>query len=191
MKLRSVVVSTGARLVALFVLLLSAELTWLAAQQPAPAFAQSPAVGGLTFSKAKNDANQPIDSSTGFVPPIQQVWVTFDYSGWTAGTRLSRIVRFNEQDIIVGDLQCCPGGSGRYAFPISATPPGSLPEGGFEVIIYINGVEAQRAGFAVLTTSGSGTSGSKDQGGNDNGNDNGNGNGNGNNNGNDNGNDND
>jgi hypothetical protein len=90
----------------------------------------------------------------------------------------------------VSDLPCCSGASGRYAFPISATPPGRLPEGGFEVIIYVNGAEVQRAGFAVLTTSGSGTSGSKDEGGNGNGNDNGNENGNDNDNGNENGNDN-
>jgi hypothetical protein len=60
---------------------------------------------------------------------------------------LTRILRFNGEDRAVLDFSC--PASGRCAFRIAATPPDSLQEGGWQVVLLVNGVQASIGGFGV------------------------------------------
>jgi hypothetical protein len=117
----------------------------------------APTVGPLQFSEAINERLEPQGTSIYFPESNNGVFVTFEFRDLPPGTKLSRIVRVNQQDYnydnpVFGELQCCPaGGSGRYAFLI-VKPSGErdeLPGGAYEVAIYSGGLEVARSGFGI------------------------------------------
>ena len=131
------VVATGTLLLALSIGVLSVSETARAAGK----------VGALSFSRTKTADNKPVNPFGTFRYPVGEVWVTFDVSDFQPGDRLTRILRFNGEDRGSADFTC--PATGRCAFRVAATPPDSLAEGGWQVVLLVNGVQAGIGGFGV------------------------------------------
>jgi hypothetical protein len=129
---------------AALVLTMSVGLSSLS--EPAQAAAT---VSPLSFSRTKTNDNRPIVPLGAFRYPVGEVWVTFEVSGLQPNDRLTRIVRFNGEDRAWTDFTC--PARGRCAFRIAATPPDSLTEGGWQVVILVNSVQASIGGFGVTS----------------------------------------
>ena len=113
--------------------------------------AAAPAATDLTelaFSEAVNDRNEPIEQRTEFDYP-DQVWVSFGYSNHDPNARVSYLVRANGEDFRWGDLDCCGGRQGRYAFPIERRSGRELGGAAYEVRIYVGDVEVAQGGYGV------------------------------------------
>ena len=104
-------------------------------------------VGALSFSRTRTSDNKPNVPLGRFRYPIGEVWVTFDVTDAQPGDRITRIVRFNGEDRVWGDLNC--PARGRCGFRIAAGPGDSLTEGGWSVVVLVNGVQASIGGFGV------------------------------------------
>jgi hypothetical protein len=135
------------------------------AQAP-PVQAGAPAtISALQFASHVTDKSEPIDPRIDFPQDNHGVWVTFDYANLPAGSRLTRIVRFDGDDFNwdgdqYGHLECCPsGGSGRFAFRVERLDgeTGWLPGGAYDVRVYLNGSEVAHGGFGIKGARGSGT----------------------------------
>jgi hypothetical protein len=122
-----------------------------------PTAAQAP-VGPLTFSSEMTAGLESAGhKGIAFASDNNGVYVTFTYSDLPQGSTLSRIVRLDGEDYNWdeqnGALSCCPnGGSGRYGFPIvkrDTSEIGQLPGGSYEVLVYLNGSQAQVGGFVI------------------------------------------
>lgn len=122
-------------------------------------------VSALQFASHVTDKSEPIDPRIDFPQDNHGVWVTFDYANLPAGSRLTRIVRFDGDDFNwdgdqYGHLECCPsGGSGRFSFRVERLDgdTGWLPGGAYDVRIYLDGSEVAHGGFGIKGTRGSGT----------------------------------
>jgi hypothetical protein len=132
------------RLAATALLLLALSLGVLNVSETARAAGK---VGPLAFSRTKTADNRPVNPIGTFRYPVGEVWVTFDVSDFQPGDRLTRILRFNGEDRGTSDFTC--PASGRCAFRVAATPPDSLQEGGWQVILLVNGTQASIGGFGV------------------------------------------
>lgn len=136
----------------------------LATASAAPA---ETATNGIQFSTAVTSDGRPVDPRTEFPAGTNTVWASFDYSGHTPGARVSVLVRANGDDFRSGDLDCCNGTQGRFAFPIERRNGGDLPGAAYDVRVYVNDVEVAQGGFGVR-----GRQGLDNDGQGDNGNDN-------------------
>jgi hypothetical protein len=119
--------------------------------------AQAP-VGALTFSSEMTEGFEPAGTvGMDFPSDNNGVYVTFTYSDLPQGSNLSRIVRVDGQDYNWdeqnGPLSCClNGGSGHYGFPIvkrDTSEIGQLPDGSYEVLLYLNGPQVQVGWFGI------------------------------------------
>jgi hypothetical protein len=144
--------SAAVRLLAVSVVLLSVGLTSLQLSSATPVAAQpttGTTIGDLEYSRERTADNNPVISIINFQFPVGEVWVSFEVKNWTPGTRISRIVRFNGEDALFGDLACCSRADSRQAFRIGVAQYNSLAEGKWDVYIYVNGVQAAVGGFQV------------------------------------------
>ena len=117
----------------------------------AAAAAAAPAATDLTelaFSESVNDRAEPIDQRTEFGDPLQ-VWVSFGYANHDPNVRVSYLVRANGEDFRWGDLDCCGGRDGRFAFPIERGNGGELPGAVYDVRIFMGDAEVASGGFGV------------------------------------------
>jgi hypothetical protein len=146
----------------------AAEPAVMAASAPAQdraAQAAGPAsISSLQFASHVSNKGEPAGSRIEFSRDNDGVWVTFDYANLPAGSKLTRIVRFNGDDYNwdgnqFGHLDCCQaGGSGTYAFRVKRLDgnDGWLPGGAYDVRLYMNGSEVAHGGFGVNGARGSG-----------------------------------
>ena len=113
--------------------------------------AAAPAATDLTelaFSEAVNDQREPINPRTEFADP-DQVWVSFGYRNHDPNVKVSYLVRANGEDFRWGDLDCCGGREGRFAFPIERRSGRELGGAAYEVRIYMGEAEVAHGGFGV------------------------------------------
>ena len=121
-------------------------------------------IATLQFAARVTDSLEPHGPRIEFPRDNDGVWVTFDYTNLSTGSRLTRIVRFNGDDFNwdsdqYGHLECCPsGGSGRFAFRVKRLDgdAGWLPGGAYDVRVYLDGDEVAHGGFGIEGTRGSG-----------------------------------
>jgi hypothetical protein len=133
--------------------------------QSRPVQASGPvSISSLQFASHVTNKGEPAGSRVEFSRDNEGVWVTFDYANVPAGSKLTRIVRFNGDDYNwdgnqFGHLDCCQaGGSGSYAFRVRRLDgdDGWLPGGAYDVRLYMNGGEVAHGGFGVNGARGSG-----------------------------------
>jgi hypothetical protein len=130
-----------------------------AAQTGGPASINSP-----RFASHVSKNGEPTDPRIEFSRDNDGVWATFDYANLPAGSKLTRIVRFNGDDYNwdngqYGHLDCCQaGGSGSFAFRVLRLDGngGWLPGGAYDVRLFLNGGEVAHGGFGVNGARGSG-----------------------------------
>jgi hypothetical protein len=138
----------------------------------APAALAAPAaieVGELSFSESVDDRARPRDPKIEFDSTSDDVWVSFDYRN-NSGSNVSYLARANGEDWAWGDLDCCEGSQGRYAFPLRRRSGKDLGGAAYEVFIYDGDTEKARGGFGVHGTKGFDSDGQGNS--NNNGNDN-------------------
>ena len=123
----------------------------------------------LAFSESVNDRAEPIDQRTEFGDP-DQVWVSFGYSNHDPSVKVSYLARANGEDFRWGDLECCGGSQGRFAFPIERRGGRELGGASYDVRIYMGDAEVAQGGFGVRGREGFDSDNQSD--GNGNGNDN-------------------
>ncbi len=116
--------------------------------RPAAAAPAATDLTALAFSEAVNDRKEPIGQRTEFGDP-DQVWVSFGYSNHDPNVKVSYLVRANGEDFRWGDLDCCGGRQGRYAFPIERRGGRELGGAAYEVRIYMGDAEVAVGGFGV------------------------------------------
>ncbi len=150
-----------------------------------PAFGAPAAtnLGDLAFSQSVDREARPQGRGVLFPPGTSEVWASFEYRDHEPGKRLTFLVTVDGQDFQFGDLTCCAGSGGRYAFPIRRLLTRSNVAG-YEVRVFEDGVELTSGFFAVGgipndndvggDNDGGGGSDNDDQDGNDNNEDNGN-----------------
>jgi hypothetical protein len=126
-------------------------------------------IGGLSFSTSVNEQARPVAPAMRFSGTTLRLWISFNYYDYDARTRprVRYVIRANGEEWQSGDLTCCEGTTGRYAFPIERERDRPLGGAGYQVSIYVGDVEASRGEFVVLGTGGF------DNDNNDNGNNNG------------------
>jgi hypothetical protein len=118
----------------------------------------------LKFASQVTNKGEPAGSRIEFPRDNDGVWVSLDYANVPAGSKLTRVVRFNGDDYNwdgnqFGHLDCCQdGGSGRFAFRVKRLDgdDGWLPGGAYDVRLYMNGSEVAHGGFGVNGARGSG-----------------------------------
>jgi hypothetical protein len=108
-------------------------------------------VGGLDFSESVDGNAQPDDSAIEFDKQTDRIWVSFDFHDYS-GEQVSFIARANGSDWKFGDLDCCEGASGRFAFPIERDSGKALGGAAYEVRIYASDAEVAAGGFGVKGT---------------------------------------
>jgi hypothetical protein len=111
-------------------------------------------VGELVFSDAVNERGEPIGRKVDFPSGTEAVWASFEYRDYGAGARVSHVVRANGMDFRFGDLACCPGRDGRFAFPIRRDGGQALGGAAYAVFIYDGDREIGRGGFGIQGTGG-------------------------------------
>jgi hypothetical protein len=136
---------------------------------PASAAPARMGVDGLAFSADVDGQANPIDGGIEFSSSTERVWTSFAYRDY-GGESMTYLVRANGDDWHWGDLDCCEGQNGRFAFPIERRSGNDLGGAAYDVLVYANGAEVARAGFGVRGTRGFDSDGSDN--GNGNGNDN-------------------
>jgi hypothetical protein len=128
--------------------------------KPAEAAGQ---VGPLQFSTEMTSQFMPGGTTAVEFPGDNKgIFVTFSFQGLPPGSNLSRVVRFNGDDLnfdsdTFGHLNCCDSlGSGRFGFPIvkKSGDRGDLAGGSYDVRIYLNGTEIANGGFGIKGTGG-------------------------------------
>jgi hypothetical protein len=147
-----------------------------ARESPTGVWAGAPAGGApagmgtnsLTFATDVDDRANAVRPQTEFSSHTERVWATFAYRDYS-GESMSYLVRANGEDWRWGDLDCCEGQGGQFAFPIERRSNNDLGGAAYDVFIYANNAEVGHAGFGVR-----GTQGFDDNDGDDNGNSNGN-----------------
>jgi len=150
---------------ALILVLAAPERTFSATPQPIdqPTRGVSPSaplsgneVGGLSFSESVDDGARPIDPAVDFSGSTLRLWISFNYYDYDYRTRppVRYLIRANGDDWRRGDLTCCEGAQGRYAFPVERERDRPFGGAGYEVLIYVGGAEASRGSFVVRGTGG-------------------------------------
>lgn len=102
----------------------------------------------LAFSESVDDRARPRDPRVEFDSSTDEVWVSFEYRDFHGG-QVSFLARANGEDWAWGDLDCCDGERGRYAFPLRRRSGKDLGGAAYEVLVYIGDEEQARGGFGV------------------------------------------
>ena len=116
-----------------------------------PAAAAAPAATDptrLPSSEAVNARALPIRPRTEFSDQ-DRVWVSFGYANHDPNVKVSYLVRANGEDFRWGDLDCCGGREGRYAFPIERRSGRELGGAAYDVRIFMGDAEVAHGGFGV------------------------------------------
>jgi hypothetical protein len=103
--------------------------------------------GPLVFSEDVDGKNRPEGERTEFGSGIESIWISFEYDDYN-GEKMGYIIRANGEDYRFGDLDCCEGKKGRYAFEFTRGDKG-IPGAAYEVRIYANDAEIAMGGFGV------------------------------------------
>ena len=111
-------------------------------------------IGGLTFSDSVDERVRPIGADVDFSPETMRLWVSFNYYDFKPGTRVHYVVRAHGEDLMTGDLTCCDGPNGRYAFPLEYERDRAFGGAGYEVVIVVGKTEASRGHFVIRGTGG-------------------------------------
>jgi len=106
-------------------------------------------VDGLTFSHGINSDATPVNEDIEYHSGENKVWVSFGYSNHDPNTEVTYLVRADGDDYRWGRLDCCSGGSGRFAFPVERKNGGQLAGAAYDVRVYVNGAEVAHGGFGV------------------------------------------
>jgi len=143
--------------------------------QAAPAAADTDVqISALRFGEAVDKDFNPVSEKVEFGKGTDFVWVVFEYNNYTGG-KMTYLTRANGEDYSWGDINCCQFPSHRIGFKVDrkgqenasvstttvaeqpgmmsafsvADAPALLPGAGYDVYIYLNGVEVGRGGFGV------------------------------------------
>lgn len=120
-----------------------------AAAAPVAAPAESGS-NDIQFSTRMSSIGQPVDPRVEFGSGTNTIYASFELRDHDAGAKVSYLVRANREDYKSGKLDCCPGGNGRYVFPITKrNGGGDLPGAAYDVRVYVNDVEVAQGGFGV------------------------------------------
>jgi hypothetical protein len=111
-------------------------------------------VGGLSFSESVNEQARPINPKVDFPSTTMRIWISFNYYEFKSGNRVKYVIRANGAEWQTGDVACCVGEEGRFAFPIERERDREFGGAGYEVVILIGNVEASRGNFVVQGTGG-------------------------------------
>ena len=111
-------------------------------------------IGGLSFSDSVDERARPIGADVDFSPETMRLWVSFNYYDFKAGSRVHYVVKAHGEDLMTGDLTCCEGANGRYAFPLEYERDRAFGGAAYEVIIVVGKTEASRGMFVVRGTGG-------------------------------------
>lgn len=111
-------------------------------------------IGGLSFSEAVTEMARPVNPRVDFPDSTMRIWISFNYYDFKPGNRVRYVIRANGDEWQTGDVACCVGEEGRYAFPIERERDRAFGGAGYEVVILIGNVEASRGTFVVQGTGG-------------------------------------
>ena len=119
-----------------------------------PALAAPARMGldGLTFSADVDGQANPVDTRIEYDSSTERVWTSFAYRDY-GGEAMSYLIRANGDDWRWGDLDCCEGSNGRFAFPIERRS-GDLGGAAYDVFVYASNAEVGHGGFGVRGTQG-------------------------------------
>jgi hypothetical protein len=113
-------------------------------------------IGGLSFSESVNEQARPVNPAQSFSGTTMRLWISFNYYDYDyqKRPRVRYVIRANGDTWQEGDLTCCDGPQGRYAFPIERERDRALGGAGYQVSIFVGDVEASRGEFQVYGTGG-------------------------------------
>ena len=101
-------------------------------------------IGGLSFSDSVDERARPIGADVDFSPETLRLWVSFNYYDFKPGSRVHYVVKAHGETLMTGDLACCDGPNGRYAFPLEYERDRAFGGAAYEVIIVVAKTEASR-----------------------------------------------
>lgn len=104
---------------------------------------------GITISHGVTSDAQPVNVDPEYSSGQDQVWASFNYYDHDSNAKVTYLLRANGEDYKWGDLDCCRGNSGRFAFEVTGRNGNELPSAAYELRIYVNGAEVAYGGFGV------------------------------------------
>ncbi|HYH11913.1 MAG TPA: PQQ-binding-like beta-propeller repeat protein, partial [Thermomicrobiales bacterium] len=115
---------------------------------PATPEAVAPVIGPFIFSTQVDQNNEPVDEVTSYPSGTTAIYVVYDFAGVPDGVAWRMVWTVDGEVIYDGENTWQRGEEGRAADWISANE-GALPDGTYEVVLYLEGVERQRGTVTI------------------------------------------
>ena len=103
-------------------------------------------IGPLTFSSGQEN-DQPVDEGTQFASGTEEIFAFFDYSGMTDGAELRQVWTIDGEDGLDTTDGWNAGATGSYWISINSSD--GLPDGEYELELYVDGKVAQTGQFSI------------------------------------------
>jgi hypothetical protein len=116
---------------------------------PVAAAPASTYTDGIAVSHGITGDGQPVNEDYEYAKDTHSVWISFNYYDHDTRAKVTHLVRANGDDYKWGDLDCCKGNSGRFAFELDGKNGNDLAGAAYDVRIYVNGAEVANIGFGV------------------------------------------
>jgi hypothetical protein len=109
----------------------------------------SPAFGPITFARDKTDANEPIEPTSTFPAGTLRVYALFDYGGMSADLEWGRTWYRDGEEDVAKTASWSGQADGTWSLWLFRTSGDPLVAGNYELRLYLQGKEVQRATFVI------------------------------------------